>query len=231
MADRVFETIGQRLRKCRNNKNMTQEQVAAALGVTQDYYSKIENDKLMLSHDILEQLYRMEWDIDYIITGCELGQEESLWLMKDIMDVEFDKNQQSLRFWLYFMESQINKGVLSSDSYLYHEILALMKIDNLDMPKHLYAIRTAHHISQIDMAEKFKMNIKTYMKLEREKSKPDAGVLMSLFEWGYCKPSFFFDVRRHMYYIVGYLLMAMDNGKGLQGKEVLQHAMKLMELL
>lgn len=34
-----------------------------------------------------------------------------------------------------------------------------------------------------------------------------------------------------MYYIVGYLLMAMDNGKGLQGKEVLQHAMKLMELL
>lgn len=34
------------------------------------------------------------------------------------------------------------------------------------------------------MAEKFKMNIKTYMKLEHEKSKPDAGVLMSLFEWG-----------------------------------------------
>lgn len=101
----------------------------------------------MLSYDILEQLYRMEWDIGYIITGCELGQEESLWLMKDIMDVEFDKNQQSLRFWLYFMESQINKGVLSLDSYLYHEILAFMKIDNLDMPKHLYTIRTAHHIS------------------------------------------------------------------------------------
>lgn len=119
MTDRVFETFGQRLRKCRNNKNMTKEQVAEALGVTQDYYGKIENDKLMLSYDILEQLYRMEWDIGYIITGCELGQEESLWLMKDIMDVEFDKNQQSLRFWLYVMESQINKGVLQTIIFLW----------------------------------------------------------------------------------------------------------------
>lgn len=118
MTDRVFETFGQRLRKCRNNKNMTKEQVAEALGVTQDYYGKIENDKLMLSYDILEQLYRMEWDIGYIITGCELGQEQSLWLMKDIMDVEFDKNQQSLRFWLYVMESQINKGVLQTIIFL-----------------------------------------------------------------------------------------------------------------
>ncbi len=38
--------------------------------------------------------------------------------MKDIMDVEFDKNQQSLRFWLYVMESQINKGVLQTIIFL-----------------------------------------------------------------------------------------------------------------
>lgn len=54
---------------------------------------------------------------------------------------------------------------------------------------------------------------------------------MNLYEWNYCRPSFFFDIRRHMYYILGYLLMEMDDGKGLQGKEVLEHAKKLMELL
>lgn len=231
MKDKICETIGKRLRRCRNSEHMTQEQVAAVLGVTQDYYSKLENDKLVLSYDILDKLYHIGWDVDYIITGHGLEKAETLLQKKPILDMEICENQNSLRFWLYFMESQINKGVLSSDDYMYHETLAFMKINDLDMPNCLYAIRTTHHISQIDMAEKFKMNIKTYMKLEHGKTRPDAGVLLDLYEWNYCKPSFFFDIRRHMYYIVRYLLMAMDDGKGLQGKEVLEHARKLMELL
>ncbi len=231
MIDRVCDTIGKRLQKCRNNKHMTQEQLVTLLGITQDYYSKLENDKLMMSYDILDKLYHIGWDIDYIVTGQET-EEKEISLQKTMASyTEIFENRKSLRFWLYFMETRIHKGVLSPDDYLYHEVLALMKIDNLDSPNYLYAIRTTHHISQIDMAEKFKMNIKTYMKLEHGKTKPDAGVLLNLYEWNYCQPSFFFDIRRHMYYILGYLLMEMDDGKGLQGKEVLEHAKKLMELL
>lgn len=231
MIDRSCETIGNRLKKCRNDKHITQEQAAKVIGITQDYYSKLENDKLVLSYDILNQLYHIDWDIDYIVTGQKVDQNDILAMENIGSDTEIFKSQKSLRFWLYFMENQINKGVLSSKDCLYHEIMALMKIDNLESPNYLYAIRTTHHISQMDMAEKFKMNIKTYMKLEHGKTKPDAGVLLNLYEWNYCKPSFFFDIKRHMNYIVGYLLMELDNGKGLQGKEVLKHAMKLMELL
>lgn len=231
MIDRICETIGKRLQKYRYREHLTQEQLVAMLGVTQDHYSKLENDKLMLSYDLLDKLYHIGWDIDYIITGQELEKEERLLQKTITIDTKIFENQSTIRFWLYFMESQINKGVISSDDYLYHEILALMKIDDFDMPNYLYAIRTTHHISQIDMAEKFKMNIKTYMKLEHGNTKPDAGVLLYLYEWKYCKPSFFFDIRRHMYYIVRYLLMAMDDGKGLKGKEVLESVERLMELL
>ena len=51
-----FETIYDRLKKVRLEKNFSQDYLAKKLGVTQKAYSKIENNETKLNVDILQRL-------------------------------------------------------------------------------------------------------------------------------------------------------------------------------
>jgi y4mF family transcriptional regulator len=49
-------TIGQRIKKYREEKGMTQEQLALEIGVTQAYISQLENDKRRITLDKLDAI-------------------------------------------------------------------------------------------------------------------------------------------------------------------------------
>ncbi|MDO5156001.1 MAG: helix-turn-helix transcriptional regulator [Eubacteriales bacterium] len=230
MASKGNETIGQRLKACRKQMGMTQKEMFSAIGISQDHLCKFENDKLVMSYDILKRLYLQGWDINYIITGSRIEWMNHFGVSSVVEHADKDKEYKYFRFLLYYMECQVGDGALLQDNHLYHEFLTLSQMQTLEDQK-FKSIRKAHNISQEDMAEILNMNTKTYAKLEHGEKEPDAGVLLRLYEKGYCWPSFFFNVRRHMYGIAEFLLFSMDGKKGVRGQQVLDYAKKLLELL
>lgn len=63
-------TFGARLKKARNNKQLTQHQVAKILGLNFTTISKYENDKSQPDNDILQRLAHLyEVSIDWLLTG------------------------------------------------------------------------------------------------------------------------------------------------------------------
>jgi transcriptional regulator with XRE-family HTH domain len=56
MADLEFETIADRLKKVRVDKNISQDYLAKKLGITQKGYSKIENNETKLNVDVLQKI-------------------------------------------------------------------------------------------------------------------------------------------------------------------------------
>jgi transcriptional regulator with XRE-family HTH domain len=51
--------LGQKIKKLRELKNLTQEHMAQQLGVTQSAYSKIENNEVEIAYSKLEQIAKV----------------------------------------------------------------------------------------------------------------------------------------------------------------------------
>lgn len=63
-------SFGTRLKQARNGKRMTQNQVAAKLGIDFTTISKYENDKSQPDNEILRELAGMyEVSLDWLLTG------------------------------------------------------------------------------------------------------------------------------------------------------------------
>lgn len=65
-----METIGERLKKTRMSKGVTQEALASILGVTKQNVSSIENNKSFLSASALSKLVtELNVNLNYLVTG------------------------------------------------------------------------------------------------------------------------------------------------------------------
>lgn len=67
----VYRDVLERFVKYREQRNISQNELAQMLCISQSYVSKMEVGKARISFDILTALYQQGWDIDYIITGQE----------------------------------------------------------------------------------------------------------------------------------------------------------------
>ena len=67
----VYRDVLERFVKYREQRNISQNELAQMLCISQSYVSKMEVGKARISFDILTALYQKGWDIDYIITGQE----------------------------------------------------------------------------------------------------------------------------------------------------------------
>lgn len=67
----VYKDVLERFVKYREQRNISQNELAQMLCISQSYVSKMEVGKARISFDILTALYQQGWDIDYIITGQE----------------------------------------------------------------------------------------------------------------------------------------------------------------
>ena len=70
--------VGKVAREIRDSLGLTQQEMAASLGITNVHLSNIENDKAFPSQQLLER-YREQFDIDlYVMAWCRDGDVEKL---------------------------------------------------------------------------------------------------------------------------------------------------------
>lgn len=73
----AYKDVLERFVKYREQRNISQNELAQMLRISQSYVSKMEVGKARISFEILTALYQQGWDIDYIITGQENHRTES----------------------------------------------------------------------------------------------------------------------------------------------------------
>lgn len=78
----VYKDVLERFVKYREQRNISQNELAQMLRISQSYVSKMEVGKARISFEILTALYQQGWDIDYIITG----QENHRTVLNDLYD-------------------------------------------------------------------------------------------------------------------------------------------------
>lgn len=72
-----YALIGARIKQRRNEKKITQEQLANELSISVFYLSKIENSRCMASLDLLAMIAKsLDLDLAYLITGVSKLERE-----------------------------------------------------------------------------------------------------------------------------------------------------------
>ncbi|MGN0399963.1 MAG: helix-turn-helix domain-containing protein [Blautia sp.] len=178
--------IPKRLAMYRHKLGKSQEEMSKELGVNQSHYSKMENGTKYISYRSLKKFEENGGDVNYLITGIpyrtgivevctdrcrtERGKTELiktlLWITRQgtILAYGDDWNEENRKIWKYIRlaEQRNTKETIWKN------------------------IRGLEHLTQAQMAEGLKMNIKRYQRLEKLEVDPDADILNSLyFLYGY----------------------------------------------
>ena len=96
--------FGERLRELRNDKDLTQPELAEAMGIEQSYLSKLENDKSLPSNDVLNRILDVfDIEVGDLVNDLDQGARNQLRQIPDVGD-HFDRQKQQLignrRRWL-----------------------------------------------------------------------------------------------------------------------------------
>ncbi len=107
--------FGDKLKQLRNDKGLTQPDLAAAMGIEQSYLSKLENGKSLPSNDVLNRILDVfGLDIGDLVDDLDQGARNQL---RQIPDVASHFNQQKLelignrRRWLLLSSLLLAFGV------------------------------------------------------------------------------------------------------------------------
>lgn len=98
--------FGEKVRQLRSERNLTQPQLAQAIGIEQSYLSKLENDKSVPSADIFQAILRaFAIDVPALLAGVDEKQVRSE--LRQVPEVaEFLKSKEvtrihNIKAWLY----------------------------------------------------------------------------------------------------------------------------------
>lgn len=178
---RDYSEVVERLQKYRRVQSKTQEEMSAVMGVTQSHYAKLESGANVISYDCLMKFKLNGGDVHFLITGQHL--------MPGPLDSYMDKLRtdtgrlQMFRFilWAVNLGLSLEHEVKCElpESVFKNLILAQME---LDRSGNIWkCIRKLDDITQIQMADILGMNIKRYIRLEKEVIRPDAEILFRLY--------------------------------------------------
>lgn len=79
--------LGEKLRQYRQDRNMTQPQLAEAMGIEQSYLSKLENGKSLPSNDVLNRILDVfAVDVGELLDGLDQGVRNQLRQIPDVGD-------------------------------------------------------------------------------------------------------------------------------------------------
>lgn len=107
--------FGHKIRQLRNDKNLTQPQLAESMGIEQSYLSKLENDKSMPSNDVLNRILDV-FDIELgdLVDDLEQGTRNQLRHLPDVAD-HFNRQKQLLigdrQRWLLISALLLSIGI------------------------------------------------------------------------------------------------------------------------
>lgn len=91
-----YKVIGQRIRKARKAKKLTQAKVAAALEISISYVSQIENGKVSLNLPRLAQISAiLECDMGELLTGANKAAGD--YLIHDLSDILAERSPEDVR--------------------------------------------------------------------------------------------------------------------------------------
>ncbi|MEH7238867.1 helix-turn-helix domain-containing protein [Bacillus sp. JJ1562] len=111
----MFEMVGQRVRKYRMERNLTQQELAKRVNITENYVGEIERAKTKASLEVLERICQaLEISLEQLFTNYEI--------------VNLVKRQQILLSFVDMLEDQpievqkellkINKALIESIDHL-----------------------------------------------------------------------------------------------------------------
>ena len=79
--------FGEKLKQLRHDKDLTQPEAAAAMGIEQSYLSKLENDKSLPSNDVLNRILDVfELEIGGLVSDLSQGARNQLRQLPDVAD-------------------------------------------------------------------------------------------------------------------------------------------------
>ena len=88
--------FGERLRQLRNDKDLTQPELAEAMGIEQSYLSKLENDKSLPSNDVLNRILNVfDIEVGDLVNDLDQGSRNQLRHIPDVGD-HFNRQKQQL---------------------------------------------------------------------------------------------------------------------------------------
>jgi transcriptional regulator with XRE-family HTH domain len=88
--------FGERLRQLRNDKDLTQPELAEAMGIEQSYLSKLENDKSLPSNDVLNRILDVfDIEVGDLVNDLDQGTRNQLRQIPDVAD-HFNRQKQLL---------------------------------------------------------------------------------------------------------------------------------------
>ncbi|MDO4313175.1 MAG: helix-turn-helix transcriptional regulator [Eubacteriales bacterium] len=176
-----YSEVVERLQAYRRVQRRTQEEMSAVMGVTQSHYAKLESGANIISYDCLKRFEKSGGDIHFLITGQHLQPGPLDYYMEQCRT---EKGRlQMFRFVLWIVNLGLNleheTGPRLPESVYKNLILAQMEQDK---PENIWKrIRKLDDITQLQMAEILGMNIKRYIRLEKEVIRPDAEILHRLY--------------------------------------------------
>ena len=129
------ENLGSRVKKLRQEMNLTQAEVADALHVTPGYISNVENNRTAMSLRILIYYAKlMNTTLDSLVGSLEPAYKENaldnevMHLVAQMNDLEKQKLINTLRIWIYFIRCQ--KSVFLPRRLTWH-LFYCNKINNI----------------------------------------------------------------------------------------------------
>ncbi len=107
--------FGERLRQLRNDKGLTQPELAEAMGIEQSYLSKLENDKSLPSSDVLNRILDVFGiEVGDLVDDLDQGARNQLRQIPDVAD-HFNRQRQQLignrKRWLVVSALFLSFGV------------------------------------------------------------------------------------------------------------------------
>lgn len=108
-------TFGQKLRELRNERQMTQPELAEAMGIEQSYLSKLENGKSLPSNDVLNRILDVfGCDIGGLVDDLDQGSRNQLRQIPDVAS-HFNRQREQLignrKRWLLSAALSLSIGI------------------------------------------------------------------------------------------------------------------------
>ena len=107
--------FGEKLRQLRNDKKLTQPQLAGAMGIEQSYLSKLENDKSLPSNDVLKRILDvLETDVGDLVSDLDRRERNQLCQLPVVAE-HFGRQRQALignrKRWLLLCALSLSVGI------------------------------------------------------------------------------------------------------------------------
>lgn len=190
-----YNVITSRLSAYRKEYHLRQNDMAMNLHMTQSQYSKVEIGKIKLSFENLDALHAQGCDIDMLITGEKTGE-----ILPFLEKMTLIENASQFVSQMKLCEWALEQWRLEEETpeYIGDRLLKAYVGTDMENTKPFERLRKAYEgISQLEMASLVGVNIKKYRELEKDNIKPDAELLMNIYQNTNCKPSFFLDEKSY----------------------------------